>query len=135
MQPDALPAISRELIELAGSRRCWALYAPMGSGKTTLIKALCNALDVKDLVNSPTFSIVQTYHRYPGDEPVYHMDWYRIQSTQEAIDTGIQEILENDSVYRFIEWPENAEELLPELTFKLHIEILNEQERLLYINN
>ena len=84
--------------------------APMGAGKTTFISMLSRCLGVSDLASSPTFSIVNEYH---GDVKIHHFDCYRLEDIAEAYDMGMEEYFDSDSVV-FIEWPDIAEELLPE---------------------
>lgn len=90
----------------------FAFYGKMGAGKTTFIKALCKALGVKDIVNSPTFTIINEYKSAKGF-PVYHFDFYRINRLQEAYDIGVEEYFCGDGLC-LIEWPEKIAEILPE---------------------
>lgn len=99
----------------------------MGAGKTTLIAALCAELGVSSRVSSPTFSIV---NEYQASEEVFHIDLFRLQSIQEALDAGIEEYL-SGSAYCFIEWPQLITPLLPRNTVKIKIDLMNEHERLL----
>jgi tRNA threonylcarbamoyladenosine biosynthesis protein TsaE len=87
----------------------------MGAGKTTFIHELCDLLGVEDTVSSPTFAIINEYHFLHGgiDKIIYHMDWYRIRNTAEAITAGVEDALSQKNAYCFIEWPEKARELLP----------------------
>lgn len=79
--------------------------APMGSGKTTLIKAMCKQLGViESEISSPTFSLVNEY--LGTDCSVYHFDLYRIEDQQELLQIGIEEYLDSNH-YLFIEWPEH----------------------------
>ena len=84
----------------------------MGVGKTTLIKALCDHLGVKEVVCSPTFAIINEYTSGEG-EPVYHFDFYRLKSAEEAYDIGYEEYFYS-GMYCFTEWTEKIEQLLPE---------------------
>ncbi len=87
------------------------LVGEMGLGKTTLIKALCEALGVEETVSSPTFSIVNEYQGAAG-EKIYHFDWYRIEDEEEALAIGLDEYLA-DGDWLFMEWPEKISNLLP----------------------
>ena len=95
----------------------FAFDGPMGAGKTTFIRQLCADLGSEDIVNSPTFAIVNVYD-YPTDEckrEIYHFDCYRIKDIREALDFGAEEYLYSGE-YCFIEWPEKIEQILPEDT-------------------
>ena len=82
----------------------------MGSGKTTFINALLKALESSDIATSPTFSIVNEY-TIPNDK-IYHFDFYRIESLDEAYNFGIEDYLDSNN-WLFMEWPERIEALLP----------------------
>jgi len=119
---DNIQQVAKEIISNFPVQRCFAFYAEMGSGKTTLIRALCDALGVEDNVSSPTFSLINEYKRSQRNEKVFHMDWYRLKSTQDAIEAGIEDILQDQQGhYCFIEWPELAEELLPAMVVRLSL--------------
>lgn len=89
----------------------------MGVGKTTFIKALAKALNVKDTVNSPTFALVNEY-RTDEDKPVYHFDFYRIDNEMEALDIGVLEYFDSGAIC-LVEWSEKIPNLLPENTVTL----------------
>jgi tRNA threonylcarbamoyladenosine biosynthesis protein TsaE len=97
-----LPSVSSRLLEFSKDKRIFLFEAPMGAGKTTLIKELCRALGSEDHFGSPTFSIVNEY-KYPGGT-IYHFDLYRISELNELYDIGIEEYLDSGE-YCFIEWP------------------------------
>jgi tRNA threonylcarbamoyladenosine biosynthesis protein TsaE len=99
----------------------------MGAGKTTLIKSICKVLGVKDNVSSPTFSLVNEYHTIKG-EIVYHFDFYRIKSEEEASDIGVDEYFYSDE-YCFVEWPSMIPSLWPDEYVMINIEIISEKER------
>ena len=99
----------------------------MGAGKTTIIKALCKALNSPDVVSSPTFSLINEY-RTASNEPLYHFDCYRIESEEEAYDFGAEEYL-NSGHLCFIEWSENIASLLPEESNALMIEKIDATTR------
>ena len=101
-----------EFLDKTAGHRLIAFFAPMGAGKTTFTAAICRKLGVSDAVCSPTFTIVNEYVAENG-EPVYHFDFYRIDSIAEARNIGLDEYFTSDALC-FVEWPEKAEELLPD---------------------
>ncbi len=118
---------AQTLLEESGGRAIWVFSGEIGAGKTTLIKALCQQLGAPQTVSSPTFSLVNEYTGTDGT-PFYHMDLYRLEHLEEALDIGIEEYL--DSGRRcFIEWPELIEPLLPEDTFRIKLEIADDCHR------
>jgi tRNA threonylcarbamoyladenosine biosynthesis protein TsaE len=107
----ALPEAARRFVQLMEGRTVFAFYAPMGAGKTTFIQAVCEALGVIDPVGSPTFSIINEYRR-DAATPVYHFDFYRIKTLEEAYNTGCEDYFYSGACC-FIEWPEKVEDILP----------------------
>jgi len=101
--------------------------AEMGVGKTTLIKALCKVLQVKDLVNSPTFSLVNQYETETGNL-IYHFDFYRIKSEKEAFDFGVEDYLYS-GCFCFLEWFEKIPNLIPKQHTLIEIKTLQNQRR------
>jgi tRNA threonylcarbamoyladenosine biosynthesis protein TsaE len=93
----------------------------MGAGKTTLIKEVCKLLNVTDGVSSPTYSLVNEYASQNG-KPVFHFDFYRINSVEEAVDMGAVEYFDSGNVC-LIEWPEKVEILLPYSVLLVNIDI------------
>jgi tRNA threonylcarbamoyladenosine biosynthesis protein TsaE len=108
---ETLPYIARELLAYAGDTKTFLFYAPMGAGKTTLIKELCRSLGSSDNFSSPTFSIVNEYI-YPKGK-IYHFDLYRLNNLDELLDLGFEDYLDSGQ-YIFIEWPELAADLCHE---------------------
>lgn len=127
-----------DILDKCGSKRVFAFDGKMGAGKTTFIKYLCEAMGTEDVVNSPTFAIVNVYEveaiRLLGEkargerEEVYHFDCYRIKDLREAMDFGAEEYLYSGN-YCFIEWAEMIEPLLPEDTVWVKIEVEENGER------
>ena len=124
---DGLDAAAGEFLEAVGKERLIAFYGHLGAGKTTFIKALCDRLGVDDNVCSPTFTIVNEYKAASG-EPVFHFDFYRIESFREANDLGLEEYFYS-GCFCFMEWPEKIADLLPEETVEVHIEPVDETTR------
>lgn len=106
-----------------------ALYGDLGSGKTRLVKGICLGLDVKQMVNSPTFIIVNEYNSTKFHN-IFHFDLYRLKSEDELLAMGFDDYMNNRGII-IIEWPEHAERLLPKDAIKIHISrsIENENER------
>lgn len=107
-----LDDIARQLISAHPEKKIFAFYGKMGSGKTTFIKAICKVLDSDNIVNSPTFAIINQYVT-KNSESLFHFDFYRINKIEEVMDIGYEDYFYSGS-YCFIEWPEMIEELLPE---------------------
>ena len=125
-----LERAAREFLQLLGGRTLVAFYAPMGAGKTTFTTALCKVLGVEeDAISSPTFAIVNEY-RGKGGRPVFHFDFYRIESPSEALDIGLYDYLDSGELC-LMEWPENVEGLLPEETLRVQISVRPDGSRLL----
>ena len=111
---------AQEFVAAMGDRKVFAFYGKMGAGKTTFIKAVCEELGVEDVINSPTFAIVNEYVDGKGD-PIYHFDFYRIKNQQEVLDIGYEDYVYSGNVC-FMEWPELIENLLPDDAVKVTIE-------------
>ena len=109
---EELNEVADRFLAYVGNRKIFALYGPMGVGKTTFVKAVCRCLGVEDDVSSPTFAIVNEYVTSEG-ESLYHFDFYRVNSIEEAMDFGYEEYFYG-GCRCFIEWPEKIDELLPE---------------------
>lgn len=109
---DTIQDAAKSFVQNMGDNTVFAFYGKMGAGKTTFIKAVCECLGVKDVINSPTFAIVNEYRSASG-ELIYHFDFYRIKKLEEVYDMGYEDYFYSGALC-FIEWPELIEELLPE---------------------
>jgi len=98
----------------------------MGSGKTTLIKSLCEVLGVKESVTSPTFAIVNEYEG--SSAKIFHFDFYRLKNQTEALDMGAEEYFYSGN-YCFIEWPEKIPDMLPAHYISISLKVLNDDSR------
>ena len=135
------------ILEICGDRRVFAFNGNMGAGKTTFIKQLCEEMGTEDIVNSPTFAIVNVYEVNPHSLPdelkveslkfkgeIYHFDCYRIKDIREAMDMGTEEYLYSGN-YCFIEWAEMIEPLLPDDLVTVEIEVLENGDRELRVKS
>ncbi|PYP74072.1 MAG: tRNA (adenosine(37)-N6)-threonylcarbamoyltransferase complex ATPase subunit type 1 TsaE [Gemmatimonadetes bacterium] len=99
------------------------LSGDLGTGKTTLVQAICRGLGARALATSPTYALVHHYDVAPpppGGSPVYHVDCYRLRSPDEAEDLGFEDMLREGAII-LVEWPERAGPWVPPLDrhFKL----------------
>lgn len=123
---------AKQFIDLMGNNKVFAFQGSMGAGKTTLIKAICEELGVKESVTSPTFAIINEYKDREG-ESIYHFDFYRINKLEEAFDFGYEDYFYSGNLC-FIEWPEIVESLLPENCVRVTIEEIEKGIRVLKLN-
>ena len=127
---DQINEAAKQMINSSNNRKLWSFQGEMGAGKTTLIKAICKEFKVMDEVSSPTFSLVNEYHTHEG-KIIYHFDFFRINSIEEVYDIGYEEYFYSGNIC-LIEWPEKIEELLKdEDVFKIKIEKVSEDERMI----
>lgn len=119
--PETIHQTASEFIKEMGEHTVFAFYGKMGVGKTTFIKAVCEMLGVEEVINSPTFAIVNEYRSEVTLELIYHFDFYRINKLTEALDIGTEDYFDS-GVICLIEWPEKIEELLPDDVVRVTIE-------------
>jgi len=136
MKPVVIPSLdtireaARNFIREMGDCTVFAFYGDMGAGKTTFIKAICEELGVEDVINSPTFAIVNEYRSARTGELIYHFDFYRISELREAQDIGAEDYFYSGALC-FIEWPEKIENLLPDDTRRIVIAELADALRII----
>ena len=130
---DHIAEAALQIIARMKDRRIFAFHGEMGAGKTTLIHHICGAMGVKDIVGSPTFSIINEYEsaKYGA---IYHIDLYRIKDEEEAMQAGVEDCIYSGNIC-FIEWPEKAAGLLPEETEHVSLMVVGEKVRELAIGN
>lgn len=122
---------AKKFIGEIGNRTVFAFNGKMGVGKTTFIKAICEEMGVNEIVNSPTFSIVNEYETSDG-RTIYHFDCYRINKIQEALEIGAEEYLYSGNLC-FIEWSENIASILPDSLVNVDIVEREKGERIIKI--
>jgi tRNA threonylcarbamoyladenosine biosynthesis protein TsaE len=117
-----LKNVNRDIILITGQ---------VGTGKTTLIKEYCKLIGVKEIVNSPTYNLINEYQNKSGK--IVHMDLYRVEDINEINELGLFEYLENNIV--IIEWPEIILKMIDIKYSLINITFINEKERKLSIKN
>jgi len=121
--------------EQVEGRRKFVLYGDIGAGKTTFVQAFCRYLGVEEAVTSPTFALVNEYtflQKNGIEEYIHHIDLYRLETVEEALDIGIEDYL-YDPHYCLIEWPQLIEPLLPGDVVRIKFEIVEHSTRKLVL--
>ena len=116
--PEDTRDLARQLAEQLADGTVIALHGDLGAGKTCLVQGLAEAMGIKEVVNSPTYTIV---NELKGTRRLYHIDLYRVRDELEAMAMGLEEYLEPDGLTA-IEWAERAMDSLPTDTVHIHIE-------------
>lgn len=127
---ESIREAAKEFVAGMGTGTVFAFTGAMGAGKTTFIKAVCEELGVTDVINSPTFALVNEYRSDTTAELIYHFDFYRINDEQEAAAIGASDYFDSGALC-FIEWPEKVTGLLPDTTQFMTIEELPDGSRYL----
>ncbi|MBU2018460.1 MAG: tRNA (adenosine(37)-N6)-threonylcarbamoyltransferase complex ATPase subunit type 1 TsaE [Bacteroidetes bacterium] len=124
--------VASDLLRQFKSKKIWAFDAEMGAGKTTLILALIRQMSEMKPEGSPTYSLVNSYKSDEYGE-IHHFDLYRLNSIEEALDIGIEEMIYDNLAFCFIEWPKKVEQLLPQETIWLYLSPLENGTRRLEV--
>jgi tRNA threonylcarbamoyladenosine biosynthesis protein TsaE len=130
---DGIRPIALDLLERLKTGSIVVLVGEMGAGKTTFTQSVLRAMGIEDLEGSPTYSLINEYES-PYFGKVYHMDLYRLNSLEEALDIGIEELL-YQNVICFIEWPEKISELLPDNTIWVYLRANEDLSRIITIKD
>ena len=132
-----LDKAAEALLHFAEGRTKIALIGDLGAGKTAFVKAFCRRIKVTDNVSSPTFALVNEYvflDENDREQPIHHLDLYRLKSLDEALGIGIEDYL-YDEHYCFIEWPEIISDLLPDDMVFVEIESQPDESRRFLFSN
>ena len=128
-----LELIGKKIIKYSNKKsNIFTFEGEMGVGKTALIKIILKHLKVKDLVKSPTFSIVNEYLT-SDNKIIYHFDFFRIKDKIEVINIGFEDYLDSSN-FCFIEWPNSIKDLLPNDINKIKMEYISETKRKIIID-
>ena len=123
------PEETFQLGQLAGGQaqpgEIWNLIGPLGAGKTHFVKGFAKGMGFEGLVTSPTFNLQNIYQ---GRVPIYHFDWYRLNSPAEVEDLGWREWAEKGGV-TVVEWGDKFPKLFPPSVLKLTLDIISEEKR------
>ena len=130
---EELIPVSNQIVELANTNTIFCFYGNLGAGKTTLIKLICEQLQVIDNISSPTYPIINEYKTI-DNKTIYHIDLYRLKSIDEALNIGIEDYFYSDNLC-FIEWPDNFEAILPDKHIKIKISKFDESRTIEIIAN
>jgi len=130
---DGIRPIALDLLERLKTGSIVVLVGEMGAGKTTFTQSVLRSMGIEDLEGSPTYSLINEYES-PYFGKVYHMDLYRLDSLEEALDIGIEELLYQNAIC-FIEWPEKIKELLPDNTIWVYLRANEDLSRIITIKD
>jgi tRNA threonylcarbamoyladenosine biosynthesis protein TsaE len=129
---EELEDVAEEVVGQINRAKVWLFEGDLGAGKTTFIKLIGDRLGVRDVMSSPSFSIVNEYETETGDK-LYHFDFFRIKNEAEAADIGVEDYFYSGSPC-FVEWPEKIPSLIPPVYANVKIEIENESHRTIAIS-
>jgi tRNA threonylcarbamoyladenosine biosynthesis protein TsaE len=108
------------------------LEGELGAGKSELARGIARGLGVTETVTSPSFTILNVYES--GRCPLYHFDWYRLESEEELYELGMDEYLGGDGI-AVIEWAERCPEAVPENVLRIRLEVTGGESRRITVND
>lgn len=115
--PEDTWRIAERLVSLVNKKGIIALHGDLGAGKTCFVQGMSRALGIGIPISSPTYTLIDEYE---GENPLYHIDLYRLSNSIEVLGIGLEEYFEKDGLIA-IEWAERGEDLLPEDSIHVHI--------------
>lgn len=128
---DGVEPVAIELWETVLNAKVIAFHGEMGAGKTTFIHVLCDVKQVKDVVGSPTYSIINEYKTNEGK--LFHIDLYRLEGLDEVVGAGVEECLYSGNIC-LVEWPERAAAIFPADTVHVYLDVVDEFTRRIRIS-
>jgi tRNA threonylcarbamoyladenosine biosynthesis protein TsaE len=102
------------------------LEGPLGAGKSELARGIAQGLGIRETVTSPSFTILNVYTS--GRLPLYHFDWYRLESAEELYELGMDEYLGGDGI-ALVEWPGRCPDAVPVDCLRIRIGVEGENAR------
>ena len=124
-------ALGEEVAERLQPGDVVVLEGELGAGKSELARGIAKGLGVTETVTSPSFTILNVYES--GRCPLYHFDWYRLESEEELYELGMEEYLGGDGV-AVVEWAERCPDAVPEKSIRIRLEVTGEETRRIEIN-
>ena len=124
--PNETRALGRRLAEVLQPGDVLLFYGDLGAGKSEMTRGIAEGLGVSGPVTSPSFTILNVYD--DGRVPLYHFDWYRLESAEELYEMGMDEYLGGDGV-AVVEWPTQCPEAIPETHLAVKLTPVGENER------
>ena len=115
--PEDTWRIAERLVSLVNKKGIIALHGDLGAGKTCFVQGMSRALGIGIPISSPTYTLIDEYE---GENPLYHIDLYRLSNSIEVLGIGLEEYFEKDGLIA-IEWAERGEDLMPEDSIHVHI--------------
>ncbi len=124
--PGETEEVGKNLIRIFGIDRIFCLTGPLAAGKTTLVKGMAKRLGIKRTIVSPSYVLLREYE---GNSRLFHLDLFRIESSEEFVEAGLAEFLLLEEGTVAIEWAERVEEILPEESVRIELELMGKNER------
>lgn len=124
--PEETRKIGRNLIQQFGQNQKYCLFGALAAGKTTLVKGIAEELGITHTIVSPSYVLLR---QYEGDSPLFHLDLFRIQSSSEFLEAGLEEYLIRKRGVVVLEWAGRIKEILPDERIDVEFELSGENER------